>query len=314
MATSRLARLAASFVALLAALLCGGALLLSIELAYAAVAEPAVLGAALSAFAPLLPFCLLVAAVGSWPWSWLAGRATNHASAPLIFSLLLSALAVLCCVAAAWLLRFRSVQLPWHASVLVGVHAAAIVAGLALLLGQRRPSTVLLLVWLTTLVIIAQGALRQVAPQFAPYSALFALLISAMLWPKSRTRTLIATAAALFSLLGLWRFAHRPHDAAQLVRRATLSTAFASTIRAVADFDADGSSALLGGLDCDDFDSQRHPGALEIAGNTIDENCNGYVLPAFQIDEDLAGLRPSQSMRTAANVAASGAPARCRTF
>ena len=41
------------------------------------------------------------------------------------------------------------------------------------------------------------------------------------------------------------------------------------------DFDGDGHSALLGGADCDDANPAVHPGAREIPGNGIDEDCWG---------------------------------------
>ena len=47
--------------------------------------------------------------------------------------------------------------------------------------------------------------------------------------------------------------------------------------RAFADRDHDGYSARLGGGDCNDRDPEINPGAEEVAGNDVDEDCDGTL-------------------------------------
>jgi arylsulfatase A-like enzyme len=46
-------------------------------------------------------------------------------------------------------------------------------------------------------------------------------------------------------------------------------------LRAFVDLDGDGHARVLGGGDCDDRSSARHPGARDLPGNGVDEDCDG---------------------------------------
>jgi hypothetical protein len=73
--------------------------------------------------------------------------------------------------------------------------------------------------------------------------------------------------------------------------------------RALFDLDRDGSSALLGGGDCDDLDPDRHPGALDAPGDGIDQDCDGADAiaaappPAPPPPLDLEGFRAQPPAR-----------------
>ncbi len=78
----------------------------------------------------------------------------------------------------------------------------------------------------------------------------------------------IAVAAA-FGGLG------NEQDRARLATYGDQSRWLVNLWRGIVDLDHDGSSPILGGGDCDDRDATRHPGALDVPGDGIDQDCDG---------------------------------------
>ena len=71
-------------------------------------------------------------------------------------------------------------------------------------------------------------------------------------------------------------------------------------VEALFDFDADGYSAVLGGGDCAPFDPNINPGATEVPGNGIDDNCRlGDAKPhVVDLDPSLVPVPTEPSKRS----------------
>jgi hypothetical protein len=90
----------------------------------------------------------------------------------------------------------------------------------------------------------------------------------------------VARIAALVVVVGAMAGAYAMNDSAPsrgaIVSHGTTSLEIARRIWAFADRDGDRYAGPgVGGADCDDDDPKRSPGALEIPGNGVDENCTG---------------------------------------
>ncbi len=200
-------------------------------------------------------------------------------------------------------------------------HAARAVARLV-----PRPRSVVLVgvgaLGLIGAVFVVLGSLDWRVMDFGPYRGLglyvTLLLAHHVFWGTLGTRrfprvvTGLAPPRVLIALLVLvgaafgwsWqRFGGSPRTTRLLAEETGLTRLLLRGARAVADHDHDGYAARLGGGDCNDHDATVNPGAEDIAGDGIDQDCDGAdaVQRAAPVAIDRSAT-PSRTWRTDLNL------------
>jgi arylsulfatase A-like enzyme len=91
---------------------------------------------------------------------------------------------------------------------------------------------------------------------------------------------MLLSTCLLFLTLGT-----RPLARAEMVREFRGAASMVAAIRSLFDGDSDGYASILAGNDCDDDNAEVYPGALEIVGNGLDDNCSGGDLKESHYSE-----------------------------
>jgi arylsulfatase A-like enzyme len=108
------------------------------------------------------------------------------------------------------------------------------------------------------------------------FATLAAALASGLVWrPARAVRVAFALACAALVVLPFAMLTEKRESDLQKIARRPMSSMALEAMRAISDVDGDHFSSLLGGGDCAPFDPRVNPGAEEIAGNGIDDNCLG---------------------------------------
>ncbi|MBX3217196.1 MAG: sulfatase-like hydrolase/transferase [Labilithrix sp.] len=188
----------------------------------------------------------------------------------------------------------RTRVLPWRTTAIAALLALAVLtAGVA----TGEPSGARGTLGVFGVLRRTELDLRPIAHALVLFAATWGLAAGAdRLLRRARRALLASRAAGLLvvvagaALLGLAAndLERRPDLAATIRREAPLAGVALAALQRAADRDGDGYSRWFGGGDCDDRDARRNPGALDVPGNGVDEDCSGQDTPAPAPEEPRA--------------------------
>jgi choline-sulfatase len=122
----------------------------------------------------------------------------------------------------------------------------------------------------------AAGAVRAAIVDLAIVVVATALVASLEPTPRWQRFAIGGMAAALVvTAAGLARLGTSPGLAQAMRAGGGLPATLLAALEGWTDRDGDGMGARFGGRDCDEGDPARHPGAAEVAGDGIDQDCDG---------------------------------------